>query len=142
MIAEIHHRCAEAEGYRAARVKSLFNVESGAEFRLRAELPLEGREWKLGVIVGPSGSGKTSLGRDLFGAESVVDLRAGWPDAPIIEAIAPELEFDAVPAALTAVGLGSVPSWLRPFAVLSQWRTVPRRAGAAALRSAGTRRGR
>ena len=32
MIAEVHHRCAEAEGYRAARVKSLFNCDSGAEF--------------------------------------------------------------------------------------------------------------
>lgn len=119
MIVEIHHRCAEAEGYRAARVKSLFNCESGAEFRLRAELPLEGREWKIGVIVGPSGSGKTSLGRKIFGDAAMVDLRAGWPDAAIIEAIAPAGEFDAVPAALTAVGLGSVPAWLRPFAVLS-----------------------
>lgn len=37
MIAEVHHRCAEATGYRAARVKSLFNCESGAEFHLSAE---------------------------------------------------------------------------------------------------------
>lgn len=110
MIAEVHHRCAEAEGYRAARVKSLFNVESGAEFRLRAELPLEGVEWKIGVIVGPSGSGKSSLGAELFGKEAVVDLSAGWPNEPIIEAIAPDAPFDTVPAALTAVGLGSVPS--------------------------------
>jgi len=119
MIVEVRHRCAEAETYRAARVKSLFNVESGAEFSLRAELPLEGREWQIGVIVGPSGSGKSSLGRKIFGESAVIDLRAGWPDAPIIEAIAPAAPFDAVPAALTAVGLGSVPSWLRPFEVLS-----------------------
>ncbi len=119
MIAEVHHRCAEADGYRAARVKSLFNCESGAEFRLRAELPLEGREWQIGVIVGPSGSGKTSLGAQIFGREAVVNLRADWSDQAIIEAIAPDAPFDAVPAALTAVGLGSVPSWLRPFAVLS-----------------------
>jgi GNAT superfamily N-acetyltransferase len=116
MIAEVHHRCAEATGYRAARVKSLFNCESGAEFHLRAELPLEGLDWQLGVIVGPSGSGKTSLGHQLG---SVVNLRDGWSGAPIIEDIAPGAPFDVVPAALTAVGLGSVPSRLRPFAVLS-----------------------
>ncbi len=116
MIAEVHHRCAEAPGYRAARVKSLFNCDSGAEFHLRADLPIEGIDWQLGVIVGPSGSGKTSLGR-LLG--NVVNLREGWSSAPIIEDIAPGVPFDAVPAALTAVGLGSVPSWLRPFAVLS-----------------------
>ncbi len=119
MIVDVHHRCPEAEGYRAARVKSLFNCESGAEFRLRAELPLEGREWQVGVIVGPSGSGKSSLGARIFDDAAVVDLRAGWSQEPIIEAIAPNAPFDTVPAALTAVGLGSVPSWLRPFHVLS-----------------------
>src|SRR5438552_1428045 len=104
MIVEVHHRCAEAVSYRAARVKSLFNVESGAEFSMRAELPIEDREWQIGVIVGPSGSGKTSLGRALAdhspGVGKMIDHHADWPDAPIIEAIAPEAPFDAVPAAL------------------------------------------
>lgn len=120
MIAEIHRTCAEATSYRAARVKSLFNVESGADFRLRVEMPIEDREWKLGVIVGPSGSGKSSLGAELFGAGAVVDLHADWKAGePIIDGIAPGGSFDAATGALTAVGLGSVPSWLRPFAVLS-----------------------
>ena len=39
-----------------------------------------------------------------------------WPkDAPIVEAIAPEQPSDAVTAALAAVGLGTVPEWLRPY---------------------------
>ena len=120
MRLQVHHRCAESDSYRAARVKSLFNCESGAEFRLEADLPLEDRDWQIGVIVGPSGSGKTSLGKAIFGPEALVDLRAGWPERmPIIDAIAPGADFDAVPAALTAVGLGTVPTWLRPFSVLS-----------------------
>jgi len=46
--------------------------------------------------------------------------QAEWPDdQPIIEAIAPDRAFDDVTAALAAVGLGSVPAWLRPFHVLS-----------------------
>ena len=36
-----------------------------------------------------------------------------------IAAIAPDGDFNAVTSALSAVGLGSVPSWLRPFSVLS-----------------------
>ena len=36
-----------------------------------------------------------------------------------IAAIAPDGDFNAVISALSAVGLGSVPSWLRPFSVLS-----------------------
>lgn len=113
MIIDVQRRCADFTGYRAARVKSLFNVESGADFALRAELPLEGRDWKLGVIVGPSGSGKSSLGAELFGADAVCDLHAGWAAGePIIDGIAPGGSFDAATAALTAVGLGSVPSHL------------------------------
>ena len=38
---------------------------------------------------------------------------------PIIDAISPRGSFEQVTAALAAVGLGSVPSWLRPYAVLS-----------------------
>jgi len=119
MKVDVHHRCAESASYRAARVKSLFNVDTGAEFTLSAELPLEDRAWSIGLVVGPSGSGKSSIGRALFGPRAVWAPK--WPaDAPILDAIAPGAAFDAVPAALSAVGLGSVPSWLRPFRVLSQ----------------------
>ncbi len=114
----IRHSCAEAESYRAARVKSLFNCESGAHFALDADLPIDDGDWRIGVVVGPSGSGKTSIGRALFGPGAV--WRPRWPkDRPIIDAIAPGAPFDVVPAALSAVGLGSVPSWLRPYHVLS-----------------------
>lgn len=118
MRISIAHSCADAASYRAARVKSLFNVDSGAHFSLNADLPIEGAEWRVGAVVGPSGSGKSSIGRALFDGGS---FWAGgdWPDAPIIEAIAPTAPFDKVTAALSAVGLGSVPSWLRPYAVLS-----------------------
>lgn len=116
----VRHRCSDFFGYRAARVKSLFNVESGCNFDLSATLPLEDEPWHLGVIVGPSGSGKSSLGRLIFGADHVHDLQAGWPaDEPIIEAIAPDGDFNAVTGALSAVGLGNVPTWLRPFSALS-----------------------
>lgn len=114
MRVEVHNRCSDFDGYRAARVKSLFNAESGCNFDLVAELPIDDDGWKIGLIVGPSGSGKTSLGRQLFGAEALYEP-AGWPtDAPIVEAIGAGRPFDEVPAALSAVGLGSVPSWLRP----------------------------
>ena len=120
MRIEIRNRCSDVDSYRAARVKCLFNAESACNFDLNADLPIEDGEWKIGLIVGPSGSGKTSLGRKIFGHDCVVDLNAGWPEtAPIIDAILPEGDFNAVTAALSAVGLGTVPSWLRPFNVLS-----------------------
>lgn len=46
-----------------------------------------------------------------------------WPtDAPIVDAIAPDFkggDWQQVTAALSAVGLGDVPSWLHPYHVLS-----------------------
>ena len=118
MNVEIHNVCSDFNSYRAARVKSLFNAESGCNFDLVADLPLEEKPWRLGVIVGPSGSGKTSMGRVLLGSKNF--YAPAWPsDQPIIDAIAPGGDFNAVTGALAAVGLGSVPAWLRPFHVLS-----------------------
>ncbi|MAA97762.1 MAG: ABC transporter ATP-binding protein [Stappia sp.] len=119
MKIEIHHRCDDFDSYRAARVKSLFNVDTGANVEISAELPIETGGWSIGLVVGPSGSGKTSIGREIFGQGAFYEP-AGWPaDAPVIDAIAPGGSFDDVTAALAAVGLGSVPVWLRPYHVLS-----------------------
>ncbi|TRL38044.1 GNAT family N-acetyltransferase [Rhizobium straminoryzae] len=114
----VQNACADFDSYRAARVKSLFNVEDGSRFEKVADLPIEDDAWQIGLIVGPSGSGKTSLGRRIFGEDRIAS--ATWPDdRPIIDAIAPDGRFDDVTAALASVGLGSVPSWLRPYSVLS-----------------------
>lgn len=116
----INHSCTDFHSYRAARVKSLFNVESGANFNLNADLDIDtdSPPWQIGVIVGASGSGKTSLGRQLWGHDAV--YAPAWPhDQPIIDAIDPNGDFDAAAAALSSVGLGSVPAWLRPYGVLS-----------------------
>jgi GNAT superfamily N-acetyltransferase len=114
----VDNRCDDFDSYRAARVKSLFNAESGANFSLDAELPIEGSDWSIGVVVGPSGSGKTSMGRQVFGPDAIYE--PDWPaDRPIVDAIAADGDFNAVTAALAAVGLGDVPAWLRPYAVLS-----------------------
>ena len=114
----VNHRCTDFNSYRAARVKSLFNVESGANVAIEAELPIDDADWKVGLIVGPSGSGKSSMGARIWGEEAI--YRPSWPDRrPIVDAIAPRGSFDEVTAALASVGLGSVPTWLRPYRVLS-----------------------
>ncbi len=119
MKIEINHTCSNFDSYRANRVKSLFNAENGHEWRHLADIPIEDMDWKIGLIVGPSGSGKTSLGARIFDG-CVHDLYAGWDsDKPIVDCIAPEGDFNQVTAALSAVGLGDVPAWLRPFNVLS-----------------------
>lgn len=120
MRIDVHHSVKDFDTYRAARVKSLFNAESGCNFDLTIDgVDLTGA-WSVGVVVGPSGSGKTSIGRRIFDTDRLVDLSEGWnADLPIVEDIAPEGDFNQVTGLLAAVGLGDVPAWLRPFRVLS-----------------------
>lgn len=115
MIINTTLRTIDSNSYRSARVKSLFNAETGAETVVSAELPIEDKEWQIGVVVGPSGSGKTTIGR------TIGKLYAPkWQkDQAIIDAIAPHANFDDVTAALSSVGLGTVPAWLRPYHALS-----------------------
>lgn len=120
MKIEIHNRVSDFDTYRAARVKSLFNAESGCNFDLEIDgVDLSG-DWNIGVVVGPSGSGKTSIGKKLFGSNKIINLSDDWkPDIPIIDNIAPDDDFNRVTGLLASVGLGDVPAWLRPFHVLS-----------------------
>ena len=79
-------------------MKSLFNAESGCNFDLDAELDLSG-EWSIGVVVGPSGSGKTSIGWQIFGEPAPFWTPEWQADGPIIDAIAPAGDFNAVTSA-------------------------------------------
>lgn len=120
MKIEIRNKTTDFNTYRAKRVKSLFNAENGSEFNLDVELDIDDLDWGIGLIVGPSGTGKTSIGRQLFDGAGIMDIYDGWSkDAPIVDEIAPGAEFNTVTGALASVGLGDVPSWLRPFNALS-----------------------
>ena len=120
MKVSIRHSGKNFKSFRAEKIKSLFNAESGHTWELDADLPIEGDNWQIGLIVGPSGSGKTSLGSRLWPGVDIHNLSDGWKnDRPIVDCILPEGKLNNVTGALSAVGLGDVPSWLRPFNALS-----------------------
>ncbi|ERL56122.1 GNAT family N-acetyltransferase [Psychrobacter aquaticus] len=118
MNINIHHQCTDHDSYRSARIKSLFNVEQGANVHINADLPIEDDDWQIGVIVGGSGTGKTSIGKKLWPRTPIHNPK--WDKTkPIIDQIAAEGSIDDATACLSAVGLGTVPAWLRPHHVLS-----------------------
>ena len=105
MKIEVQHHCSDFNSYRAARVKSLFNAEKGCDWEKTVELPIEDREWQIGLIVGPSGSGKTSIGNKIF-KEPIYDLYSGWDkDKPIVDCIAPDGDFNTVTGLLRQLAL-------------------------------------
>lgn len=77
------------------------------------DAPQRDGSWNIGLIVGPSGSGKSQLLFRYFGepmepqwsAKKAIVSQLGEPNEAI--------------AKLSAVGLNSVPSWCRPYHVLS-----------------------
>ena len=110
-----------SDTYRANRVRSLSNGEKlqGSSHTVSVDLPIDEKPWRVGLVVGPSGSGKTTLGRKILGDDA---LHRGFEwshTAPIVDEIGKGSEFNDVTGALASVGLGTVPSWLRPFGVLS-----------------------
>jgi ABC-type iron transport system FetAB ATPase subunit len=121
MRVEVRNRIELPDSYRVQRALGMFNVwtELVTEVSFDAEVPLEREGWRIGVVVGPSGSGKTSIGRALTDLGWFEWGTEEWPEGAIVDAIAPGGDFDAVTGVLASVGLGTVPSWLRPYRVLS-----------------------
>jgi len=82
------------------------------------DLPIEAKPWNIGLIVGPSGSGKTTMARRLFGD----GIRHGFDwDAKksVLDGFPASMGIKDIVGALSAIGFGSPPNWLRPFGVLS-----------------------
>src|SRR4051812_1111264 len=106
--------------FRVMQVAGMFDVpiEERLEHKITAEVPGLDEPWTIGAIVGPSGSGKTTLAKAAFGA-CVYEPRP-WPDdAAIIDCLGQQTPIKKIPRTLTAVGLGSVLTWLKPYNILS-----------------------
>lgn len=83
-----------------------------------AGLPLDDRDWSIGLVVGPSGSGKSSLAREAW-PDAIVAEQKWSDDAALLDDFPRDMSTRDVVGLLTAVGLGSPPAWVRPFRTLS-----------------------
>jgi ABC-type dipeptide/oligopeptide/nickel transport system ATPase subunit len=92
------------------------DIEKKSTHHLRIEgVDLES-PWNLGLVVGASGSGKTTLARKVWDEtpELLIDEKVA-----LIEAFPRGYAYEDCATALTAVGLNSVPCWIRPIRTLS-----------------------
>lgn len=106
-----------SKSYRVARVASDYdyNQDRSVE-RFQGDIDIPD-DWNIGLIVGASGTGKTTIARELFGENIVTSF--DWSAASVIDDMPEECSVDDITRCFYQVGFGSVPSWLKPYNVLS-----------------------
>jgi len=110
-----------APSFRVAQVAGMFDVPLAGKLThdWDVNLPIEGLDWQIGLLVGPSGSGKTTLGRRLF-PDARFHEGYAWPAAAaIVDAFPEALDGKTITGALSSVGFSSPPHWLKRYAHLS-----------------------
>jgi ABC-type ATPase involved in cell division/GNAT superfamily N-acetyltransferase len=105
---------------KTARVRQLgamFDVPLQEVTRLewKGELPIDGTDWNIGLIVGPSGSGKSTIAKQLFGEHVALD----WRSKSVIDDFAKGLSIEQISSVCQSVGFNTIPAWMRPYYVLS-----------------------
>jgi GNAT superfamily N-acetyltransferase len=104
---------------RVMQVSGLFDVPNMTEVREAWDLDFTlPATWNIGVLVGPSGSGKSTICHDVFG--DYLPRPFAWPDdRSVLDAFPEGMGIKAIVEMLSSVGFSSPPSWLKPYAVLS-----------------------
>lgn len=108
-----------SDSFRTEKLKADFDVSSeNAQEHFAGSLELP-ETWQLGLIVGGSGTGKTTIARELFG-DNVCRGGGGYtPTKAVIDEMPKACSCEEISRMFYAVGFGSVPSWLKPYHVLS-----------------------
>lgn len=73
--------------------------------------------WQIGLIVGKSGSGKTTIAKQLFPDSYITNFE--YSAETILDDMPKECSVEDITKAFNSVGFSSPPSWLKPYAVLS-----------------------
>lgn len=102
--------------FRISKIQADFDIKSehaDEHFVGDIEMP---EKWNIGVIVGGSGTGKTTIAKELFDKDYITNFE--YTADSVIDDM-PKVSIDEITKAFYAVGFGSVPSWLKPYKVLS-----------------------
>ena len=106
-----------SRSFRVAHVMGDYDLRGEkTEEHFMGEIDLP-KEWNIGVIYGNSGTGKTTIAKELFG-DNIYTPSAHGKNA-VIDDMPKDKTVDEICKTFYAVGFGSVPSWLKPYDVLS-----------------------
>ena len=103
--------------YRVARIMGDYDVKtehSNEHFVGEIKFP---DDWHIGAIVGGSGTGKSTIAKELFGDQLITGFE--YKSKSVVDDMPKQCGMDEIEKMFYAVGFGSVPSWLKPYSVLS-----------------------
>lgn len=110
-----------AASFRTEQVRGMFDVPNKSEIITEWDvtLPIESREWDIGLIIGPSGSGKTTIATELFKNDYLHSHYEWDSKSSLLDGFPKECATKDIVEMLSSVGLSSPPHWLKPFNHLS-----------------------
>lgn len=79
-------------------------------------LPLDAQPWDIGLIVGSSGSGKSTIAKHFWLEQ--MSKQFSWDDRAIVDQFE-EISIETIIDVFSSIGFNTIPSWLKPFRVLS-----------------------
>jgi len=102
---------------RVKQLSGMFDVPAREklEHHWTTDLPLDERPWQIGLIVGPSGAGKSTIARALFGAPQTFE----WTHSSVCDDFSLDYSIQQIAEICSAVGFNTIPSWMKPYSVLS-----------------------
>jgi GNAT superfamily N-acetyltransferase len=104
---------------RVMQIGGMFDVPIVEKLSKRWEvnLPLHEQKWLIGLIVGSSGSGKTLIAKHLWSEQ--LQNKFEWNAKSIIDDFEKENSLEELVSVFSSIGFNTIPSWLKPFRVLS-----------------------
>lgn len=105
------------ESFRVANIMADFDLKmehAKEEFIGEIVLP---ETWNIGCIVGGSGTGKSTIAREVFAEQYINGF--DWTHAAVVDDMPKDISIKDIERMFSTVGFGSVPSWVKPFDVLS-----------------------
>lgn len=108
------------ETFRNNKVKSMFDYDKQECLKeFDVNIPIENKQWNIGLIVGSSGGGKTTIAKECF-KDFNYFTSLNWDNSKtIIDNFNSKYSPKQITEILSKVGLSSPPDWLKPYNILS-----------------------
>lgn len=107
-----------SDTFRTSAIIGSFDIDtSHIDEHFAGTIDIDSKEWNVGLIVGGSGTGKTTIAKQVFPDAYFAGYE--YKANAVIDDMPKGASIKDIEKAFTAVGFASPPSWLKPYAVLS-----------------------